>query len=181
MIDGIARQPVFDKPPVSGADLKALRQTFDDAVILAKQGGAMNTAAKNGARTAMVNALRKDALYVEITADNDLPLLLSSGYRTASTNRAQNILGQVELLNVAPGQSGELKVRVRPIPNAKSYEGRIKPANGSEFGTSISFASTRKILFEGLTAGVNYTLQLCAIGGSTGRGDWSAPSSHMAM
>jgi hypothetical protein len=34
---------------------------------------------------------------------------------------------------------------------------------------------------KGLTAGVLYTLQLCAIGGSTGAGDWSDPVSHMAM
>jgi hypothetical protein len=34
---------------------------------------------------------------------------------------------------------------------------------------------------KGLTAGITYTLQLCAIGGSTGQGDWSDPVPHLAM
>lgn len=111
---------------------------------------------------------------------NDLALLLSSGYKTASTNRAQSTLAPVEVIAVETAQSGELKVRVKAQPNVKAYEGRIKAA-GSEFGPSVSFASSRAILFKGLTAGVNYTLQLCALGGSNGKGDWSDPVSKMAM
>jgi hypothetical protein len=30
---------------------------------------------------------------------------------------------------------------------------------------------TKKVLFDRLTAGVKYTLQLCSIGGSTGKSD----------
>ncbi len=65
--------------------------------------------------------------------------------------------------------------------NAKSYVGRIKEANGSEFGPNISFASSRVILFGGLKAGVTYVMQLCAIGGSNGQSDWSEPATKMAL
>jgi hypothetical protein len=45
--------------------------------------------------------------------------------------------------------------------------------------TCHSFASCAKILFDGLTAGVKYTLQLAAIGGSNGQSDWSDPVEKM--
>lgn len=65
-------------------------------------------------------------------------------------------------------------------PAVRAFEGRIKAAGG-EFGPAISFASSRWIIFAGLTAGINYTLQLCAIGGSTGKSDWSDPITKMSM
>ncbi len=181
IIDGLTAQAaVFKALPVKVADLAALKEAFDQAMVAMTDAGPSATAAKNAARAALIDALRKDALYVEIVSDNDLSMLLSSGYEAASTNRTQSPLGQLEVVNVENGQSGALKVRVRPQANTKAYEGRIKAA-GSEFGPSISFASSRAILFKGLSAGVNYTLQLCAIGGSTGRGDWSNPVTKMAV
>ena len=129
---------------------------------------------------ALVDALRKDANYVEISANNDLPTLLGSGFQSASTNRAPSVLDRVQIVGVDNGQTGELKVRIDPIANAKGFDGRIKSGTG-EYGPSISFQNSKSIFFKGLTAGITYTLQLCAIGGSTGAGDWSDPVSHMAM
>jgi hypothetical protein len=37
------------------------------------------------------------------------------------------------------------------------------------------------VLFDGLTAGVTYVMQLCAVGGNTGKSDWCEPVSKMAM
>ncbi len=181
VIDGLTAQAtVFTALPVTVATLTTLRSTFDQAVATATRGSTTDTALKNNARAALIDALRKDALYVEIVSDNDLAVLLSSGYQSTSTNRAQAPLGQVQVVAVENAQTGELKVRIQPVANARSFLGRIKAA-GSEFGPSVSFASSRAILFKGLTAGITYTLQLCAIGGSTGSGDWSDPTSHMAM
>jgi hypothetical protein len=59
--------------------------------------------------------------------------------------------------------------------------GRIKKATDGDFGPTLSFQNSRKILFDGLTAGVTYVMQLCAIGGSTGKSDWSELVSKMAM
>jgi hypothetical protein len=170
----------FPKPPVPIADLTTLKETFDEAMVEMTDAGPSTTAAKNAARKALIAALRKNALFVEIAANNDLSLLLTSGYEAASNNRAQNPLQQVEVLSVETAQSGELKARVKRQQNARAFEGRIKAAGG-EFGPSISFASAKAILFTGLTAGVTYTLQLCALGGSTGKSDWSDPITKMAV
>ena len=141
----------------------------------------MNTTAKKAAREALITALNKDASYVDIACNGDLTTLLSSGFRQVSTNRAQNVLPQPQVLAVDYGQTGQLKLRVRADANAKSYVGRIKQSSGSEFGPSISFKNSRKILFKGLTAGATYVMQLCAVGGSTGQSDWSEPVSKMSM
>ena len=162
------------------AQLVTLKQTLQDAVAAQAQGGTTATAAKNTARNALVEGLRKDAHYVEISANNDLPTLLGSGFQSASTNRAPSVLDKVQIVGVDNGQAGELKVRIDPVANAKGFDGRIKSGTG-EYGPTISFQNSKSILFKGLTAGITYTLQLCAIGGSTGAGDWSDPVSHMAM
>ena len=181
VIEGMTNQAAsFPKPPVPLADLTSLKSTFDEAMIEMTDAGPSTTAAKNAARKALIEALRKNALFVAIASNNDLSLLLSSGYEAASTNRTQNPLQQVEVIAVENAQSGELKARVKRQENVRAYEGRIKAA-GSEFGPNISFASSKKILFAGLTAGVTYTLQLCALGGSTGKSDWSDPISKMAV
>jgi hypothetical protein len=90
------------------------------------------------------------------------------------------VLDKVQIVGVDNGQTGELKVRIDPIANAKGFDGRIKSGTG-EYGPTISFQNSKSIFFKGLTAGITYTLRLCAIGGSTGAGDWSDPVSHMAM
>jgi hypothetical protein len=78
----------------------------------------------------------------------------------------------VEIISISNAESGKLKVRPKPQRNVRSFVARIKPA-GSEYGPSISFASSRDIIFGALVAGVKYTLQLAAIGGSNGQSDWS--------
>jgi hypothetical protein len=172
---------VFTALPVSTVDLAAQLKTYTDALRDGVKGGEMATVVKNEARAVLLDSLNKDALYVQIVANNDLSTLLSSGFEAASTNRAQAVLAQVQIDAVETPQTGQLKARVKRVVNAKSFEGRIKTANGSEFGPSISFASSRKIFFDGLTAGANYILQVRAIGGSTGRGDWSEPTTKMAI
>jgi hypothetical protein len=42
------------------------------------------------------------------------------------------------------------------------------------------FTQARRMEIDGLTPGTTYTVQVRAIGGSTGSSDWSAPQSCMA-
>jgi hypothetical protein len=50
-------------------------------------------------------------------------------------------------------------------------------------GCQASFftGDLKHVTFEGLTPGTIYTIQVRALGGSTGQSDWSDPSAHMAM
>jgi hypothetical protein len=180
VIVGMTGNGAFPTPPVAMAALGTLKGDYEQALNKQEQGGTAATAAKNIAREALVAALRKNANYVEIEASNDLAKLLSSGYKSTSTNRAQTVLDKVQITSIENAQNGELKVRIVTVPNAKGFDGRIKTGNG-DWSEIQSFANSRSILFKGLTPGTVYTIEVRAVGGSTGAGDWSDPVSHMAM
>src|SRR5437660_11580286 len=82
---GMTGNASYPTPPVTVAQLGMLRSAFEDAAVAAAaQRGKAATAAKNTARDALVLALRKNAAYVELTCNNDLPTLLSSWFEAAS-------------------------------------------------------------------------------------------------
>ena len=141
----------------------------------------MNTAAKKATRKALITALNKDASYVDIACNGDLTILYSSGYLPVSTNRAQKVLNAPQIIAVENGQTGQLKPRVKGRSGAKSFLGRIKEADGGEYGPVLSFKNSKSILFGALKAGVLYAFQLCGVGGLTGQSDWSEPVTKRAM
>ena len=85
IITGLTGNASYPAPPVTVARLGTLKSAFEDAVVgAAAKRGRAGAAAKNAARDALVLALRKNAAYVEITCNNDLPTLLSSWFEAAS-------------------------------------------------------------------------------------------------
>jgi hypothetical protein len=179
VIDGVTGNGAFPSPPVTVAQLGTLKTTFETALANQAQGGTAATAAKNAAREALLSALRKDASYVEMIAGEDLSMLLSSGYESVSSNRQQTVLEKVQITGIENFQSGKLKARIIPVPNAKGFDGRIKSGNG-DWGSIQSFANSKSIVFADLTPGTVYTIEIRGVGGTTGTGDWSDPVSHMA-
>jgi hypothetical protein len=81
----------------------------------------MNTAVKKAAREELIAALDKDASYVDMECNGYLVILLSAGYLSVNTNRAQNVLEEPQIVAVDYGQTGELKLRVKADPKAKSF------------------------------------------------------------
>jgi len=112
--------------------------------------------------------------------NDDLPLLLSSGFQAQSTNRASVPLDQPENLALKNGASGELVVRVTAARNVNMYEGRIKLDDG-DWLPSVFSGDSKHITFTGLTPAKNYTAQVRPSADPPGQSDWSDPSSHMAM
>src|SRR4051812_25889270 len=96
VISGLTGNEELADPPVKPTALATLKKTFDDAIIAASEGGALAMAHKEAARAALISALNKDASYVDINCDEDLTILLSSGYEAVSTNRAQTVLNPPE-------------------------------------------------------------------------------------
>ena len=124
--------------------------------------------------------MNKNASYVDIHAEEDLTILLSSGFEAVNTNRTPTVLDPPVVTAAEHGQSGEIKLRVKGDPNRKAVLGRVK-AVGGEFGPVVTFRNSRQILFEGLVAGTTYVMQLCGLGGSTGQSDWSEPVTKVAV
>ncbi len=180
VIEGLTGNAAFPTPSVDLADLGAAKNAFEAAMAATASGGKQATAAKNAARETLVNLLRQEANYVQGTANNDLVTLLSSGFQAASTNTAQTQLTKPSILDILNEMSTQLVVRGKSVANAHAYEAQVKNGTGG-FVPAGTFTAARRMVLTGLTPGQTYTVQIRAVGGSTGYSDWSDPVSHMAM
>ena len=168
----------FPAPTVKMADVTALQTAFHTAIDDASDGGKQLNALKAQTREALVEALDKNAMYVQGIAAYDLPTLKSSGYFETSSNHAQTPLNAPTIAAVLNEQSTQLTVRLTPITNAYAYEVQIR--NGTaDWKSAGVFMQARRIVLPGLTSGSVYTMQARAFGGSTGSSPWSDPVSHI--
>jgi hypothetical protein len=156
-----------------------LDTAFRDA-IAAATGDPQDTIVKKNARAALEAVLRKDASYVESLANQNVGMLLSSGYYASSTNRVQAQLDTPSITDIESPMTAQLLVRLTPVTNAKSYQLQISTASGAWTEAGI-YTQARRIILPGLTSGTIYNVRARAIGGSTGYSDWSIPASQMVM
>ena len=175
----LANNPAFPTPPVKSADLTTLDTTFRNA-IAAATGDPVDTAAKTKAREAVLDALRKDANYVQTIANHDLQMLLSSGYYASSTNHAQSPLDQPVIVDIENLATTQLMLRLNPVLNAKSYQVQTNTNGNGTWQEAGIYTQSRRIVLASLTPGTTYNVRARAIGGSTGYSDWSVPAALMA-
>lgn len=174
---------VFPTPPADATltMLHTAQLDFTDKINAAAGGGVEDTEAKNLSRQALLEILRKLAGYVQITA-NTREDVLSAGFETRSTSNARHALPKPAGLTVNNGTAGQLLARlVAPIKNTNLYEGRASADGGTAWLPSVFTGDSRRVIFAGLTPGSVYTMQVRALGGSTGQSDWSDPVSHRSM
>jgi len=176
----MTNNPAFPDPTVKPTDMGALQSVFNSALLAAANGGTQLTALKDEARTPLVAALRLNAAYVQGRPNLTLSMLLSSGFLANSTNHAQSELDAPNILSLENGVSGQLIAHLSPVDNAHAYQVQVLTADGKVVAT-ISSTQARSVVLPGLTPGTTYTVQACAIGGTTGQSDWSDPVSHMCM
>jgi hypothetical protein len=169
----------FPTPPVDTAVLTTLNTTLRSSIVAADAGGPQQTAAKYKAYDALVAALRKDANYVEIQSNNDLEILLSSGFDVVSTNRASAPLDTPVITQILNNGTTKLLLRLNSILNAKSYQVQIATAANGPWQEAGIYTQARRIVLLGLTPGTIYFVRVRAIGGSTGYSEWSVPVSLM--
>lgn len=181
VITNMTSNAAFAKSPVALSDLAKLLDAFDKSVAAAMDGGTAMTAAKNAARDELLVGLRKIAAFVQIVADQDEALLLSSGFSAASSGRtSQTKLNVPLVLAVENEGTTKLTVRLQSIANARSYE--VRAVNGATVPAATAIATqARRIVLENLTPGTTYNISARAIGGSEGYSEWSDPVSHMAI
>lgn len=180
VVEKMNDNPGFPTPLVPLSELTNARATFQNGLALAMGGGLLATATKNAARLTLINLLRQQAAYVQSLAGADLPLLLSSGFSAASTNRAQLPLPQAVIKSVKTPQGTVISLAVEPVQSARGYEARYKTESGDYVPANFS-TSSRGILLKDLVPGVVYTIQARALGGLNGCGDWSDAVSRMAI
>jgi len=171
----------YPTPPVIKADLDDANGEFTAKIAAAATGGPADTAAKNNARQTLIGLLRQLANYVEGACGNNMETLLGSGFLAASTDRRSQPLEKPTGLVIKNGGDGVLIAKVNPVKNSRMYEGRASADGGATWQPGVFTGDSQHIAFSGLTPGVEYTIQVRALGGSTGQSDWSDTSKHRSL
>ncbi len=185
VINGLYGNAAYATPPVPKTDLQAALTSFTAAIAAQQHGGTASTADKNSKRDTLVGMLRQLAAFVQQNCNNDMPTLLASGFDAVTTSHAQIPLAKPVIASMDNGNSGQLLVKVTPVPTARCYEMRfaLVGAGGAPgpMQSAGMFTNSRSMPLIGLTAGSMYQAQVRAVGGSTGYSDWSDPISHMSL
>jgi hypothetical protein len=181
VITGLTDNPSFPAPTV---DLKAVQAAADElnaALVAQVGGGTTATAEKRKNQEALISLLRKLKHYVEDNCENDIAVMLSSGFQAASTNRDCSPLVNPSILNINLGNRGELLLKVSPIARAKCYEVQMAVMGAGNIPgpwQAAGIFTSSRITIANLDPGTTYRFQVRAIG-SSGYTDWSNPVSRM--
>jgi hypothetical protein len=147
----------FLTPPVDQATVQSALTDFTTAVAASAQGGIHLTASKNKKRHILVGLLRQLALYVQANCNDDLAVLVSSGFQAGSTSRARSPLPKPAIASVDQGNSTQLLVTAKAIRNVRTWDLEYAPVGaGGTLGqvqTLAGFTSSRSIPINGLTVG----------------------------
>jgi hypothetical protein len=170
----------FPNLPVSPSDIGELTGEFSTALAATISGGPKETAVKDKARKALLEALNQDANIVEVVAKHDLELLLTSGYQPASTNRASVPLDPPAVAGLENLASTQVLLRLVAVTNAKSYQVQLSADSGKTWQEACISPQARRIVLTNLTPGTTYVVRARAIGGSTGASDWVTSGPIMA-
>ena len=181
IIKGLTDNPAYPNPPV---DLKTLQAAVDDlnaALAAQAHGGAAATAEKKNKQEALIKILRRLKHYVEDNCENDLAVLLSSGFQAASANRVRSPLANPSILGIDRGKSDELMLKVTPIARAKCFEVRsavVNSGNGQGPWQQAGLFTSSRITIGNLVPTTTYVFQVRAVG-AAGNTEWSNPVSRM--
>ncbi len=178
----IAAAPPFDEATVQTAvdDLKG-------AIAAQAQagGGTVVTAVKKKKRSVLDGLLRKLAHYVQANCNDDVQLVVKAGFQArAASARSQIRLDRATILSVDNVHTKQVVVNAKRVPYAKLYEAQTAIVTGNNIGSFQSagmFSKARSMTITGLTPGTTYAIQVRALGGSTGSGDWSDTVTRICM
>ncbi|MEY4385843.1 MAG: hypothetical protein RLY20_1126 [Verrucomicrobiota bacterium] len=182
IVSGLKDNPHFPTPtpalPVVAAALDEFAQALSDAA----QGGITFTALKNAKRQALVTLMRQLAIYVEVTCQGNMAVLLSSGFPTHKPERAPSRLPAVpENLRVTLGaRTGELNAVVASVAGAACYNWQLSTAAEPDVVLQLVHTTAARNTFTGLTPGVVYRATVNAFG-SAGPSDWASPVLQMVV
>ena len=161
--------------------VKASATTFSSALTAAADGGRTKTAEKNAARTVLVGLLRNLALFVQLHSNDDLVVLLTSGFDAQKEPQPAGVLPAPQGAMLTQSTlSGQLDFRAGSVANASAYEAQMTTdINKDEWENVGTFTATRFSL-DDLKPGTTYWARSRAVG-SAGPGAWSDAVSAMAI
>jgi len=175
-------------PPFDEVTLQTAMDDLKGAIAAQAQagGGTVVTAVKKKKRNVLDGLLRKLAHYVQANCNDDVQLVVKTGFQAKTTSvKSQTQLEKATILSVDNVHTRQLAVNAKKVARAKLYEVQtvIVGANNNTaaFQSAGVFSKARSMTITGLTPGTTYAIQVRALGGSTGSGDWSDTVTRICM
>lgn len=182
ILTAMANNPSYPTPTPSLPVIAAAKDAFEIALANAADGGTLLTAIKKEKRAELVEEMRKLASYVQVTANNDLAVFLSSGFPAQKTQREPiGVLPPPTGLTLTFGpRSGELRTSAERIPGAAIYNWQLTTVANPTVVIQSAQTTAANVTFSGLTPGVVYRV-VANVVGSAGPSSWSDPVTQIAV
>ena len=178
-----ANAATFANPPVAMPAFKTAIDAWDTALEQAQPGGSDRITAKNNAREALEDALRKLGGYVNTIADGDLAKIELSGFPNYDTSIRSGgpifVPGNLRLERTPV--SGEIIAKWDGDGSRGPYEVQANmgdPNTAANWSYKGSFTGGRAKL-SGFTPGATLWVRVRKIGTRGETGGWSDPASIM--
>lgn len=124
VLDCIRDNETFTDLPMDIDTIEGVIQNFQQKWQTAKNGGSKwDKAIKDEARDAMLDIFSRLAVYVNQTANGNVPKLLSSGFYLESPHTPLSVPAAPILVELADGpQQSQLALRFKPVKSCWLYE-----------------------------------------------------------
>ncbi|WP_160144112.1 fibronectin type III domain-containing protein [Chryseolinea soli] len=146
--------------------MKTALTAFQAALVKQKSGSKADTAAKNAARVVLQNAYRALASVVEVKSNNDLSILLTSGFEARkNATPAGRLEKPADLKVTLTDKPGSVKVSVSKIERAVSYmfQYALSPVTDETQWKTLTGTSRSKTI-DGLEPGRSYMFRVAGVG-----------------
>ena len=165
IISSMTGNAFFTTPVPALATVQTAADAYSAALIKASTGNRTDIATKNEKREELTGLLRSLSTYVNLTANGDRPMLLSSGF-DVTKERETVVISKPENLKIENGIStGELFVSVNAVKGAYAYLHEYTTDATMAPGKWVSNpATTSKGIFSNLEPGVKYYCRVGAVG-----------------
>ncbi|HEY1583200.1 MAG TPA: fibronectin type III domain-containing protein [Chthoniobacterales bacterium] len=137
--------------------------------------------ARNGSFDSCANLFRQEASYVQMECQNDLDILLSSGFISTKAPAPIGPLATPSAPLCRQGtNSGVLRARTDRVYGAKAHAWRVALASAPTVYVQTAQTSSSRNTFSDLTPGQTYLVEVSAFG-TAGQSDWSIPGELMVI
>ena len=174
--------PNYTTPAPTLPVVRNAMEDFSEAVSNAEGGGVALTAVKKAKRAVLVALLRQLASYVQVTANGNMAVLMSSGFPVQKPQRQPiGVLPPPANVTLTFGaRTGELRGVASPVAGAAIYNWHLSTAAAPTVVIQTMQTTASTVVFPGLTPGVTYNAVVNVVG-SAGPSSWVGPASQIAV
>ena len=163
--------PYFLTPTPTIEEAESLKVEFDGSLTAAQSGDRLKIAIKNEVRGKVIGLLHRWARYVEMIANGNRAIMLSSGFEVSKERTTSVQLEQPQNLTVIDGKNpGELIAYCDGVAGAKSLIFQYTTDPLSESSVWNNEPTTKsEVTFKNMKSGQKYWFRVVAVGSNDQR------------